>query len=64
MSLASLFSAVSRVATDLERTHGMIAPSGVFFPSENVNWIAQDGWQQRERDTDTQGRGEAIESLG
>ena len=55
----------------LRRTDGTLTPTGVFFRSDNVDWLTRDGWrrlddvgirtvvdlrQQHERDQDTQGR--------
>ena len=55
----------------LERADGTLTPRGVFFRSENVDWLTRTGWrqlydagirtivdlrQQRERDADTHAR--------
>lgn len=62
----------------LKRADGTFTPRGVFFRSENVDWLTRDGWkqlydagirtvvdlrQQRERDMDTQGRPDWLNTI-
>jgi protein tyrosine/serine phosphatase len=62
----------------LRRTDGTLTPRGIFFRSENVDWVTAEGWQQLydagirtvvdlrqqgERDADTQARPDWVNIL-
>lgn len=68
----------SRDLGGLRRSDGTLTPSGVFFRSENVDWLTPEGWeeaydvgirtvvdlrQQRERDKDAQQRPEWLNTI-